>query len=119
MTENAFSPDLPEVETPNDPDEDLSGNPIDRIRAILEEPEDRTDKENSGDDASDENFADEEELPDEPAVDDSLEELNDEDSESTEPKLEEETFDDLDLEEPSLEESKMTKGKTNLLKKYL
>lgn len=103
LTEDAFSPDLPEMETPNDPEEDLPEIPSTESEPIHEEPEGRTDKEDSEDGASDENFADEEELPDEPSVDDSLEELNDEDSESTEPKLEEETFDDLDLEEPGEE----------------
>ena len=103
LTEDAFSPDLPEMETPADPEEDLPEIPSAESEPILEEPEDSIDEENSGDGVSDENFADEEELPDEPAVDDSLEELNDEDSESTEPKLEEETFDDLDLEEPGEE----------------
>ena len=113
LTEDAFSPDLPEVETPDEPDEDLSEIPSAESEPILEEPEDSIDEENSGDRVSDENFADEEELPDEPAVDDSLEELNDEDSESTEPKLEEETFDDLDLEEPE-EESGSEKEEVSL-----
>ena len=103
LTEDAFSPDLPEMETPNDPDDDLSEIPSAESEPILEEPEDRIDEENSGDGASDEKFGDDEELTDEPSDDDSLEELNDEDSESTEPKLEEETFDDLDLEEPEEE----------------
>ena len=103
MTEDAFSPDLPEMETQDKPDEDLPEIPSAESDPILEESEDRTVEENSGDGASDEKFADEEELPDEPSDDDSLVELEDEDSESTEPKLEEETFDDLDLEEPEEE----------------
>ena len=103
LTEDAFSPDLPEMETPNDPEEDLPESPSAETEPTLEEPEDRTDEENSEDSASDENFGDEEGLPDETSDDDSLVELEDEDSESTEPKLEEETFDDLDLEEPKEE----------------
>lgn len=105
LSEDAFSPDLLENETPDDPDENLSEIPSAESEPILEELEDFIDEENSGDGASDEKLEEDKELADEPSDNDSPEEPEGKDSESTEPKLEEETFDDLELEEPSLEES--------------
>jgi hypothetical protein len=105
LSEDAFSPDLPENETPDDPIEDLSETPSVQAKPTFEEPEDPIDVENPDEGSLNEQLEEDEEPPMEPTDDVFPEKGEDEDSESTEPKLEEETFDDLELEEPSLEES--------------
>jgi hypothetical protein len=109
LSEDAFSPDLPENETPDDPVEDIPEPPSLEVEPTFEDLEESIDEENSEYGASDEKL-EEEELADEPSDDDYSEELEDKDPESTEPRLEEETFDDLELEEPSLEESENDEG---------
>ena len=110
LREDAFSPDLPENEIPDEPGEDLSEPPSLEVEPTFEDLEESIDEENSEDGASDEKLEEDKELADEPSDDDSPEELEDEDSESTESKLEEETFDDLELEEPEEELSENDEG---------
>jgi hypothetical protein len=110
LTEDAFSPDLPENETPDDPVEDLPETPSLEADPTLQELEDPIEEENPDDGSSNEQLEEDEGPPFEPTDDVSPEKGEDEDSESTEPKLEEETFDDLELEEPSLEESENDEG---------
>jgi hypothetical protein len=110
LTEDAFSPDLPENETPDDPVEDLPETPSLEAEPSFEEPEDPIEVENPEDGSLNDQLEEEQEPPFEPTDDVSPEKVEDEDSESTEPKLEEETFDDLELEEPSLEVSENDEG---------
>jgi hypothetical protein len=110
LTEDAFSPDLPENETPDDPVEDVPETPSLEADPTLQELEDPIEEENPDDGSSNEQLEEDEGPPFEPTDDVSPEKGEDEDSESTEPKLEEETFDDLELEEPSLEESENDEG---------
>jgi hypothetical protein len=110
LTEDAFSPDLPENETPDDPVEDLSETPSLEADPTLQELEDPIEEENPDDGSSNEQLEEDEGPPFEPTDDVSPEKGEDEDSESTEPKLEEETYDDLELEEPSLKVSENDEG---------
>ena len=110
LREDAFSPDLPENETPDDPVEDIPEPPSLEVEPTFKDLEESIDEENSEDGASDEKLEEDKELADEPSDDDSPEELEDEDPESTESKLEEETFDDLELEEPEEELSENDEG---------
>ena len=99
LSEDAFSPDLSENESSDDPAQVLEVPTPEEAEPTFEELEDRIDKENPEDSSSDDKFEEDEQLPVEPTDDEAPVELEEKESEPTESKLEEETFDDLELEE--------------------